>query len=124
MDLNRALNRELTLCSRNFSIQKGPKIADMVIMALGANDLTVDEVVGNLGLSPMALNEPLSKLKQRLFVKETDNLLSLTPKGQAAFKLLKNRKEEDVYRALSDEEKEELIILLKKLNEDWQQNKR
>lgn len=120
--------RDIGHTMRHISEGKGSQ-QRVLILLLESDGMTQKELTMRLGVQPGSASEVIGKLeKNGLIIRtesETDhrtmNLL-LTEDGktaaQQAFAVRKTR-HENMFSALSDEEKQTLLYLLEKVNGDW-----
>lgn len=106
----------------------------VLILLLEANGMTQKELTNRLGVQPGSVSEVISKLENAGLILRTPSEIDhrttdihLTEQGenlaQQAYTQRKKRHDQ-MFTALSEQEKDTLITLLEKVNEDWEQKYR
>lgn len=103
----------------------------ILIILNGIETITQRDLTARLGIQPGSASEILSKLENAGLIlrtmSETDRRtanISLTEEGKKAAleaTAQRNRRHEEMFSCLSEEEKEQLLSLLEKVNQDWTQ---
>lgn len=120
--------RDIGHTMRHISEGKGSQ-QRILILLLETNGMTQKDLTCRLGVQPGSVSEVISKLeKSGLLVRTTSeedhrtmNLL-LTDKGKAAAQeayAIRTQRHEKMFAILSQQEKNTLLHLLEKINEDW-----
>jgi DNA-binding MarR family transcriptional regulator len=104
---------------------------NILVMLLEVKEITQRELTWRLGIQPGSASEVLGKLTHAGLIERTTSekdrrtaLITLTEKGkQLAEEALKQRTERhhEMFACLTEEEKNTLLSLLEKINEDWGQ---
>lgn len=120
------LSCRLRRCGHVLYHQSHHSQQDAVLALLRQGPLNQKQIQEQLSTRPGSVSELISKLESKQLVerrRDDDDrrrvVLSLTEKGQIAALIHKERPSEDLFAALTEEEKEQLAGLLGKLLESW-----
>lgn len=102
----------------------------ILIILLEKENITQQELTEHLGIKPGSASEVIAKLEKSGLIKRTKSILdrrtaniSLTEAGRALAEDAKRQREirrEEMFSALSENEKSALLSLLEKINSDWE----
>lgn len=107
--------------------QSGPARSQSLVLSIlaGRDALTQRELQQMLGIQPGSLSELVSKLEGKGYLireKAEDrrgNLLRITDGGRAAIPSADEAPEDDPFAVLTDQEQDQLALLLRKLLSNW-----
>jgi DNA-binding MarR family transcriptional regulator len=107
--------------------QSGPARSQSLVLSIlaGREALSQRELQQMLGIQPGSLSELLSKLEGKGYLvreKAGDrrgNLLRITEEGRKAIPSADEGPEDDPFAALTDQEQDQLVLLLRKLLSNW-----
>ena len=107
--------------------QSGPARSQSLVLSIlaGREALSQRELQQMMGIQPGSLSELLSKLEGKGYLvreKAGDrrgNLLRITDEGRKAIPSADEVPEDDPFSALTDQEQDQLVILLRKLLSNW-----
>ena len=107
--------------------QSGPARSQSLVLSIlaGREALSQRELQQMLGIQPGSLSELLSKLEGKGYLvreKAGDrrgNLLRITDEGRKAIPSADEVPENDPFAALTDQEQDQLVLLLRKLLYNW-----
>ncbi|MDE6469863.1 MAG: MarR family transcriptional regulator [Eubacterium sp.] len=101
----------------------------ILIILLENENITQQELTEKLGIKPGSASEVIAKLEKSNLIERTKNILdrrtaniTLTDEGRAMAEDAKKQREtrhEEMFSALSEEDKAVLLSLLEKINSDW-----
>ena len=130
-------NGRLIISLRNIShtmrsLYEGRGSQKRVLIVLSeTGTITQRELTSRLGIQPGSASEVIIKLENASLVKRTPSEedrrtanISLTEEGMQQAKAAqeeRHQRHEEMFSALTLEEKEQLIVLLEKINTDWQE---
>ena len=103
----------------------------ILIMLLEAGAITQRALTERLGIQPGSVSEVLAKLEKGGLILRRENTADrrttdvlLTEQGQILAKEAaeqRKKRHEEMFSCLTEEEKDKLLALLQKVNEDWRQ---
>ena len=107
--------------------QSGPARSQSLVLSIlaGREALSQRELQQMMGIQPGSLSELLSKLEGKGYLvreKAGDrrgNLLRITEEGRKAIPSADEGPEDDPFAALTDQEQDQLVLLLRKLLSNW-----
>lgn len=101
----------------------------ILIILLEAGNMTQRELTEKIGIQPGSASEVIGKLEHAGFISRTPNRedhrttdIQLTETGRIQAEEAARQREirhQEMFSCLSDEEKENLLLLAEKLNKDW-----
>lgn len=122
--------RDLSHTMRFLSEGKGSQKRILIILSEENRKMTQSELTNRLGIQPGSASEIIAKLESAGYIKRTPNQtdrrtldIELTTEGFKAAKNAINERMErhkEMFSCLSDEEKNNLLLLLEKLSSDWE----
>lgn len=123
--------RDLSHMMRSLYEGKGSQKRILIVLAEIGGSVTQRELTELLGIQPGSASEVIAKLESAGYIRrapnETDHRtvdVTLTEAGKALAEEAKEervRRHEQMFSCLSDEEKKQLLSLLEKVNEDWEE---
>lgn len=123
--------RDLSHTMRFLYEGKGSQKRILIVLNEIGGSVTQRELTERLGIQPGSASEVIAKLEGAGYIKRTQNEtdrrtinIDLTETGRTeAEEAQKTRKQrhEQMFSCLSEEEKEQLLCLLEKVNTDWKQ---
>ncbi|MDO4322120.1 MAG: MarR family transcriptional regulator [Lachnospiraceae bacterium] len=123
--------RDLSHTMRFLYEGRGSQKRILIVLSEIGGSVTQKELTERLGIQPGSASEVIAKLEDAGYIKRTPNEadrrtinIDLTGTGKtAAEEARKERKQrhEQMFSCLSEDEKEELLSLLEKVNTDWKQ---
>lgn len=124
--IDEQLSRRLRRCGHVLYHQTHHSQQDAVLALLRQGPLNQKQIQEQLSTRPGSVSELISKLEAKQLVERRRDdadrrrvVLSLTEKGQLAALIHEQRPSEDLFAALTEEEKGQLAGLLGKLLESW-----
>jgi len=131
MELNERLTKLLRICGKKLHHGVGGKCSQERILMIveQKGKITQRGLMDIIGIQSGSMSEIIAKVEERGFICRVKNQndkrnldIMLTEKGKAEAKRVRLHREEvqrKLYAPLSDEEKEQLIVLLNKLATVW-----
>lgn len=126
--------RDLSHTMRSLYEGKGSQKRILIILDEIGGSITQQKLTERLGIQPGSASEVISKLEHTGYIRRTPNEndrrttdLSLTDSGKAAASQARDQRiqrHEEMFSCLSDEEKNQLLSLLEKINTDWEKRYR
>lgn len=102
----------------------------ILIILLEKENITQQQLTELLGIKPGSVSEVIAKLENNNLIKRTKSIfdrrtanISLTEKGCKLAKEVKEKREnrhKEMFSSLSEDEKATLLLLLEKINSDWE----
>lgn len=122
--------RDLSHMMRSLYEGKGSQKRTLIVLDEIDRSITQQELTKRLGIQPGSASEVIAKLESAGYIRRTPNEadrrtadIELTEEGRisaAEARAQRTRRHEEMFSCLSDEEKNELLSLLEKVNADWQ----
>lgn len=123
--------RDISHKMRNLYEGKGSQQRILIILDKIDEKITQRALTARLGIQPGSASEVINKLETAGYIKKTINEtdrrtadIELTLEGKEAARQAKQQRlarHQEMFACLSDEEKQELLRLLEKINHDWQE---
>ena len=123
--------RDISHKMRNLYEGRGSQQRILIILDEIGEKVTQRALTARLGIQPGSASEVINKLETAGYIKKTMNEtdrrtadIELTQEGKEAAKQAKQRRlarHQEMFSCLADEEKQELLRLLEKINHDWQE---
>lgn len=120
--------RDISHTMRSLYEGRGSQKRILIVLS-EAGPITQRELTARLGIQPGSASEVIAKLEQAGLVvrslSETDRRtadISLTEEGERQARTAleqRQRRHEEMFSSLTDEEKAQLLSLLEKVNSDW-----
>lgn len=131
------INRQIVRCLRRLgrtitALSEGRSSRKRVLRLIKeSGGITQQALTERLGVQPGTMSEVIGKLESAGLVRRTPNSfdrrthdISLTPDGEAQEEIYRqeyDKRRDEMFAALSSEEKTELLRLLDKLADDWRE---
>lgn len=122
--------RDLSHMMRSLYEGKGSQKRTLIVLDKIGSSITQQELTRRLGIQPGSASEVIAKLEGAGYIRRTPNEtdrrtadIELTEAGRisaAEARAQRTRRHEEMFSCLADEEKNELLFLLEKVNADWQ----
>lgn len=122
--------RDLSHTMRSLYEGKGSQKRILIILDEIGGTITQQKLTERLGIQPGSSSEVIAKLENAGYITRTPNEtdrrtadISLTETGKifaAEARKQRIRRHEQMFSCLSDEEKNQLLSLLEKINKDWE----
>ena len=126
--------RDLSHTMRSLYEGKGSQKRILIILDKIGGTVTQQKLTERLGIQPGSSSEVIAKLENAGYITRTPNEtdrrtadISLTETGKifaAEAREQRSRRHEQMFSCLSDEEKNQLLSLLEKINKDWDERYR
>lgn len=123
--------RNLSHVMRSLYEGKGSQTRILIVLGQIGGPVTQRELTERLGIRPGSASEVIAKLESAGYLTRSPNAtdqrtsdIVLTEAGTAAAseaKRQRDRRHEEMFSCLSEEEKQELLRLLEKVNGDWKE---
>lgn len=121
--------RDLAHMMRFFHEEKGSQMRILVILNEIGCSITQRDLTEKLGIQPGSASEVIAKLESSGYIKRTPSQedrrtvdIELTEMGKLLAEEAMERRSlryEELFSCLTSEEKEQLLLLLEKINSDW-----
>lgn len=122
--------RDLSHVMRALYEGKGSQKRTLIVLEEIGGSITQQELTRRLGIQSGSASEVIAKLESAGYIRRTPNEadrrtadIALTEAGKisaAEARAQRTRRHEEMFSCLSEEEKNELLSLLEKVNADWQ----
>lgn len=122
--------RDLSHTIRSLYEGKGSQKRILIILDEIGSSITQRELTERIGIQPGSASEVITKLEMAGYIRRTPNEtdrrtadIELTEIGKASAAEAREqrvRRHEEMFSGLSDNEKNELLLLLEKVNADWE----